>query len=197
MSIFRMKNNLIDYTINKSVGIDYCISINNGELVLNSPWGFSKGTVSILGAIHQFRLYYKHVKSSTINLINRTIEIILPNKYKKLEVNEILKILVEKIYDKIAEREIEQAMERTRLLLGFAPEDYEVKRLENGQMGLCFTEEQKIIISPDIVKYNRKAIEYIVLHEFCHLKYKTHCKGFWQMVNNYMPNYKKYEKADY
>lgn len=193
MNIFKTKNNLIDYTITKSVGFDYSISINNGELVLNSPWGFSKGTVSILGAIHQFRLYYKHVKSSTINLINRTIEIILPNKYKKLEVNEILKILVEKIYDKIAEREIEQAMERTRLLLGFAPEDYEVKRLENGQMGMCITEEQKIIISPDIVKYNRKAIEYIVLHEFCHLKYKTHCKGFWQMVNNYMPNYKQYE----
>lgn len=197
MNIFKTKNNLIDYTIIKSVGFDYSISINNGELVLNSPWGFSKGTVSILGAIHQFRLYYKHVKSSTINLINRTIEIILPSKYKKLEVNEILKILVEKIYDKIAEREIELAMEKTRLLLGFAPEDYEVKRLENGQMGMCITEKQKIIISPDIVKYNRKAIEYIVLHEFCHLKYKTHCKGFCQMVNNYMPNYKKYEKADY
>lgn len=195
MNIFKTKNNLIDYTITKSVGFDYSISINNGELVLNSPWGFSKGTVSILGAIHQFRLYYKHVKSSTINLINRTIEIILPNKYKKLEVNEILKILVEKIYDKIAEREIEQAMERTRLLLGFAPEDYEVKRLENGQMGMCITEEQKIIISPDIVKYDRKTIDYIVLHEFCHLKYKTHCKSFWQMMKTYMSDYKEYEKA--
>lgn len=84
-------------------------------------------------------------------------------------------------------------MEKTRLLLGFAPEDYSIQRLENNKMGTCFTDEKKIVINPDIVKYDRKTIEYIVLHEYCHLKYKVHSKGFWQMVKTYMPDYEKYK----
>lgn len=197
MSIFRTRSNVIPYTINRAIGSEYCISVNGGEIVLNSPWGFSNGTVCILGAIHQLHLYYRNVKTSTINFINRTIEAILPNKFRKLQTSEILKLLVEKLYEKIAEQEIERAMEKTRLLLGFAPEDYEIKRLDNNQIGTCFTDEKKIIINPDIVKYDRKTIEYVVLHEFCHLKYKTHCKGFWQMIKKYMPDYEKYQEIDF
>lgn len=151
-----------------------------------------KGTISILGVTYQVRLYYKSTKTPTINLDSRVVKVILPNKYKKMETSEILRILIEKLYDKISEQEIERAMEKTRLLLGFAPEDYSIQRLENNQMGVCFTKEKKIVINPDIVKYDRKAIEYIVLHEFCHLKYKIHAKGFWQIIKNYMPDYKKY-----
>ena len=48
-------------------------------------------------------------------------------------------------------------------------------------------------INPDIVKYNRDILEYIILHEFCHLKYKTHGKNFYKIIENYIPNYKDIE----
>ena len=35
-------------------------------------------------------------------------------------------ILIDKLYTKIAERELENIMEKTRLMVGFAPEDYEI-----------------------------------------------------------------------
>lgn len=171
------------------------ISITNGEATITAPWSCCTGTISVLGTIHEFRLYYKRVKASTVNFINQIIEVILPNKFKKAKTNDLLKILVAKLYDKIAEQEIERAMEKTRLLLGFAPEDFAIKRFKNGQISMCYTEEKKIVISPDIVKYDRRTIEYIVLHEFCHLKYKTHSKGFWQMMKIYMPNYEKYKMS--
>ena len=151
------------------------------------------GSICILGITYQVHLYYKNAKSPTINLNNRIATVVLPNKYKKMENSQILKILVEKLYDKIAEREIEIIMEKTRLLLGFAPEDYIIKRLENNQMATCLTDEKKIIINPDIVKLDKKAIEYAILHEFCHLKYKIHAKGFWKMIKTYMPDYEKYK----
>ncbi len=171
------------------------ISINSGEAAIIAPLNCYTGTISVLGAVHEFRLYYKRVKASTINFINHIIEVILPNKFRKAKTNDLLKILVAKLYDKIAEQEIESVMEKTRLLLGFAPEDFTIKRFKNGQISKCYTEEKKIVISPDIVKYDRKAIEYIILHEFCHLKYKTHSKGFWQMMKTYMPNYERYEMS--
>ena len=154
----------------------------------------NKGSINILGVTHEICLYFKNVKTPTINLVNNNIEVTFPNKYKKIDVTQVLNVLIEKLYTKIAEKEIETAMEKVRLMVGFAPEDYLIKKMENNTIGICITEEQKIIISPDIVKYDRKTIEYVVLHQFCHLKYKIHAKGFWQMVKKYMPDYKNYER---
>ena len=32
-----------------------------------------------------------------------------------------------------------------------------------------------------------------LLHEFCHLKYKTHGKNFYKLIEKYIPNYKEIE----
>ena len=60
-------------------------------------------------------------------------------------------------------------------------------------MGSCDTDNKKIVINPDIVKYDREIIEYIVLHEFAHLKYKIHAKGFTKIMNLYSITLKKYQ----
>ena len=93
------------------------------------------------------------------------------------------------MYEQIARVEVERAMEKMRILLGFAPEDYEIKKIKNA-LGKC--ENKKITINPEVVKYNRNTIEYIVLHQYCHLKYKTHSKGFIDLIKKYEPNFEKY-----
>lgn len=152
-----------------------------------------KGSILVLGTSHQVVLYYKNVGSPNINIVNRTIEVVLPYKYKKMETTQILKILVDKLYSKVAEQEVERAMERTRLLLGYAPEDYEVTKMSNNVIAKFSSEEQKIYINSCIAKYDRNVIDYIVLHEFCHCKYKIHTKNFWKIISKYMPSYGKYE----
>lgn len=73
--------------------------------------------------------------------------------------------------------------------MGFAPEEYEIEKMK--MLGKC--EDGKITINPEIVKYSRKLIDYVVLHQYCHLKFKTHAKGFYELLKQYEPNYKKYE----
>lgn len=85
---------------------------------------------------------------------------------------------------------MERAMEKTRILLGFAPEDYKLEKMNN-TLGKCM-QDKTIVINPEIVKYKQEIIDYIVLHEFCHLKYKTHSKGFYEMIRKYAPDYEKY-----
>ena len=75
-------------------------------------------------------------------------------------------------------------------MLGFAPEEYEIVKMR--VMGKC--ENCKIMINPDIVKYTRDLIDYVVLHQYCHLKFKTHSKGFYNLISEYEPDYKTYEK---
>ena len=147
--------------------------------------------VPVLGTDYKVKIVYKNIKVAELDVEDKIIKISLPNKYKKANNEKILDIAIDKMYEQIAKVEVERAMEKTRILLGFAPEDYEIKKISD-LLGKC--EENKITINPEIVKYDREVIDYIVLHEYCHLKYKSHCKSFEKMIEKYEPNYKKYER---
>lgn len=147
--------------------------------------------VKILGENYKLVIGYENIKLPKLEVIENEIKITMPNRYKKMNISDVIGILLEKMYDRIATEEIENIMEKTRIMLGFAPEDYEIKRIRNA---IAKCSEDRITINPDITVYSREIIEYIVLHEYCHLKYKTHAKGFYEMIKTYMPNFKKYEK---
>ena len=147
--------------------------------------------VPVLGTDYKVKIIYKNIKFAELDVEDKIIKISLPNKYKKANNERILDIAIDKMYEQIAKVEVERAMEKTRILLGFAPEDYEIRKM-NEELGRC--EENKITINPEIVKYDREVIDYIVLHEYCHLKYKSHCKSYIKMLEKYEPNYKKYER---
>ena len=147
--------------------------------------------VPLLGTDYKVKIIYKNVKCAELDVEDKLIKISLPSKYKKANNEKILDMAIDKMYEQIAKVEVERAMEKTRILLGFAPEDYEIKKIKNA-LGKC--EDKKIIINPEIVKYDRNLIDYIVLHQYCHLKYKTHSKGFINMLKEYEPNFEKYEE---
>ena len=147
--------------------------------------------VPVLGTDYKVKIIYKNIKVAELDVEDKIIKISLPNKYKKANNEKILDMAIDKMYEQIAKVEVERAMEKTRILLGFAPEDYEIRKMSE-ELGRC--EENKITINPEIVKYDREIIDYIVLHEYCHLKYKSHCKSFIKMLEKYEPNYKKYER---
>ncbi len=145
--------------------------------------------VKLLGEDCRVRINYRNLKKPILTVEGKNIKICLPNKYKKLNREEILVKLIEKLYDLVASREIEPIMEKVRKSLGFAPEDYEMKRIGD-KMADCNMEESLITINPDIVKYDKQTIEYILIHQFCHLKYKTHSKKFNEMMEQYSSNIK-------
>lgn len=149
-------------------------------------------TIKILGKDYSIIINYKNIKGPNISLENDIVNITLPNKYKKTDLNAVLRVLVEKVYIKLAEKEIDPAMEKARITTGLAPEEFEIQKMD-GILGKC-TQDKKIIINPDIVMFNRQIIEYIVFHEFCHLKYKNHSKKFYELVEKYVPEYVKYSK---
>lgn len=147
-------------------------------------------TIKVLGKNYDIEMQYKNIKAPSLSFENNKIQVVLPNQFRKMENQEIVNVLMNKMYEKIAEREIENIMEKTRILLNIAPDDYELKKMENA-VAKCTN--NKIIINPNIVMYSKDLIEYIILHEFCHLKYKNHTKSFYNMLKTYMPDYE--EKA--
>ena len=152
--------------------------------------GLERHPVPILGIDYKVKITYKNVKFIQVDVAEKVINISLPNKYKKMANSEVLDLAIEKLYEQVANTEIERAMEKTRVMLGFALEEYEIVKMR--VMGKC--ENSKIMINPDVVKYTRDLIDYVVLHQYCHLKFKTHSKGFYNLIAEYEPDYKTYEK---
>lgn len=149
--------------------------------------------VRVLGEDCKVIINYKNLKKPTLTLEGRNLTICLPNKYKKItDRDEILEQLIGKLYEKIANEELEGIMEKIRQTLKIAPEDYKIEKLEGNTMAKFNFENYTITINPEIVKYSKKEVEFILFHEFCHLKYKTHCQKFNEMVKKHIPNYKKY-----
>lgn len=145
--------------------------------------------VKIFGINYELEIGYKYIKNPKLDIEDKKIKISLPNKYKKVDNHFIIELLLQKMYDAIAKKEVEVIMEKVRTTLKFAPEDYAIMRLDN-TLGKCLAD--KIIINPDIVKYKKDTIEYIIFHEFCHLKVKKHSKKFYEILEKYMPNYENY-----
>ena len=151
--------------------------------------------VRVLGEDCKVIINYKNLKKPTLTLEGRNLTICLPNKYKKItDRDEILEQLIQKLYEKIAREEIEGIMEKIRQTLKIAPEDYIIEKMESNRMAKFNFENDTIIINPEIVKYGKEEIEFILFHEFCHIKYKTHCQKFQEIIKKHIPNYKQYEE---
>ena len=149
-------------------------------------------TTWVFGEEYNVEIIYTKINNPELDLIGKIIYIYLPNKFRKIKNTEILKIALEKMYDEIARIEIENVMEETRVMLkGLAPENYEIKRISN-KLAQCLP-NKTIVINPEVIKYDKQVLRYVILHEFCHLKYKSHAKGFFKMMKQYMPNYEKYD----
>jgi predicted metal-dependent hydrolase len=58
--------------------------------------------------------------------------------------------------------------------------------------GSC-TPKGKIILNPDLIKAPRGCIEYVVIHELCHLVYHDHSQKFIDLQTREMPNWQKWK----
>lgn len=47
-----------------------------------------------------------------------------------------------------------------------------------------------ISINQELIHLDRKFLNYVVIHEACHLKQKNHSKKFWDLVLEFCPDYK-------
>lgn len=147
-------------------------------------------SLKIFGVSYELKVIYKRVKAPKLNLQKKLIEISLPTKYKKLNNEILIEMLLEKMYDAIASKELDIIMEKVRTTLKFAPEDYKIMRLDK-RLAKCLA--NRIIINPDIVRYRKEIIEYVVFYEFCKLKISKTSKKFYETLKKYMPNYENYE----
>ena len=60
--------------------------------------------------------------------------------------------------------------------------------------GVCNVNSHVITLNLELIKRDTKYLDYVITHEIAHLKHGDHSTRFWNLVEDNMPDYKKYKK---
>lgn len=74
---------------------------------------------------------------------------------------------------------------------GIAQPQLIIRRMR-GRWGSC-TPNGKILLNPQIIKAPSKCIDYVVLHELCHMVHYNHSPEFYRLQNKVMPDWEKWK----
>ena len=147
-------------------------------------------TIYVLGRPYTLRIKQSDIaKSKTkIDAINKEFIVELPLSISKYDLEDKAKEKIDRYYKNLAKEEVEGAMEDLINRTGLKPESITIKKL-SATWGIC-SSKKKISINQNLMMYSRHAIEYVCLHELCHLRYMNHQAEFWDLVEKYLPDYK-------
>ena len=154
--------------------------INNQIIVAD------RGMVLFRGKEYQIRI--TESKTYFIKLTENQIEIGLKNTGDRKKAV----LMLEKWYKLIAEDIFRKKIEEILILFkdyNFIPTAFSVRVLKR-RWGSC-TSKGKITISSELVKLNDIYLEYVILHELCHLRHHNHGKEFYKLLSEVFPDWKK------
>lgn len=148
-------------------------------------------TIAILG--NSYKLNIKYTTSNLIELTKKDseFELTLPKKYKNSDNIALINHAIKKLYSKLASEELEESLELARYILKFAPEDYKIEDLKNEYYKT--TKNKVLIISPDIIQYNREIINTTFIQAFCKMKFRANSKAYKETLKNALNTYEKYK----
>lgn len=160
----------------------------------------------------QYILIKAKIKNMYIQIKEGKVIVKIPMKLKEKyahrfvnkKINWIYKNLKEeknkpKIEEKFKTKDIERLseivknnIEKYSNQLGVSPKKVRIRNIKYA-WGSC-SSKQNITINLKLAKKQEELIEYVVLHEMCHLIHMNHSEKFWELVEKYMPQYKQYRK---
>jgi predicted metal-dependent hydrolase len=135
----------------------------------------------------QYRLFVKNGKPCAVYFRGRSFEIVCHPKSKAEQLmREWYKERAKVKFAEIAEPLI-QSFKKYKV----EPTSLYIQYMEN-RWGSC-TSKGKIILNTELIKAPRACIEYVIIHELCHLVYKNHTKAFYNLLTREMPDWERWK----
>jgi hypothetical protein len=53
-----------------------------------------------------------------------------------------------------------------------------------------FLAKKKILLNPELIKAPTECIDFVIIHELCHMKYKNHSENYYRFLSSKCPNWK-------
>jgi len=149
-------------------------------------------TLPYLGKNYPLKIFTREAKNSISFADGQFIVNIWPSKNVTTQ-------YVEKLYEhwlmKLARPVLKNKVQSYSEKLGVTePKKVVIKRLKN-RWGSIGKNGDTINLNVNLVKAPEDVVNYIILHEMCHLMIKEHSHQYWDLLHKFMPDYE--EKASW
>lgn len=157
-----------EYEIKYSKIKNIYIQIKDGKVIVKAPRRVSKKEI-------------EKILEQKSEWIQKTVE-------KETKKQEKKPLYTKEEFKEIVEKHANELVKQT----GLVPNKITIKKIKYA-WGSC-SNKKNMTINLELIKYSEQAIRYVILHEFCHIKYMNHSRDFWNLVEKYMPDYKQVKK---
>lgn len=172
---------------------------NNKDWILNQQ---KQAELKSQQPIHNFNdgeIFYLWGREYTLKLISGTSDAITVSddciifETECCEKEKIQKCLYN-WYSRLLSKQIDEFLIKYENLTGLTCSSYKIKDLKS-KWGSCNIISKELMFNFQLVKLPRDCLEYVVLHELCHIKVPNHSAQFKAELFKYNPNWKLADKA--
>lgn len=142
---------------------------------------------------HDYRLLVAESLNGVkgVRLEDGQITVRIPAKYFQKTDSEFVKNKLIHWYKQQAQIVISELIDKHSFINDLLPDQFKIKNLKSS-WGNC--NRNNLSFNWRLVMVPIELIEYVVVHELCHLKQKNHSKEYWQLVESIIPDYRNQRK---
>ena len=153
----------------------------------------AKGKVLFLGKAYEAKITRSVTEKNYCRFEDNEIRINIPDEWlsqESLKAEAALELMC--WYKKEVKSIFKEKLDEWSKKIGVLYNNFRVTNATS-QWGSC-DYKNVIRLNWRLVMAPEEIIDYILVHELCHIKHKNHSKEFWGMVEKYYPRYKEANK---
>lgn len=128
------------------------------------------------------------LKKSVVDYDNSIIYLPVPARSKK----ETRQKLLNELYREELKKAIPPVLDKCSAIVGKRPSEVKIRNMKN--WGNCRWQDKRITLNLNLAKKDPICLEYVMIHELCHLIEFNHSKKFKKLMDIYCPNWKEIKK---
>jgi len=163
--------------------------INARQTITTKSKAFEEGeSFSYLGKGYKLKLIEQNnIKKPSVQIDDVNIVITLSGTFEKAKLKNTLVLwYIEQFKIVIQER-----IKRYSDIIGVSPNSIVIKE-QKTRWGSC-SSKGNINLNWKLIMAPQEVIDYVVIHELCHMREMNHSKQFWRLVEEVLPKYKEYK----
>ncbi len=141
-----------------------------------------------LGRRHLLKVRYQPDSPETVRMLRGRFEVSVQERHA-LRIQKLLEIWYFTRAQEIFRTRLEALLPSALWVI--APPALKLQVMQT-QWGNC-SPDGTITLNPHLVKAPRDCIDYVILHELCHLKEHNHGPAFWRLMERMMPDWERHK----
>jgi len=137
----------------------------------------------------QYRLHIKHGEPGSIRLQGGYFQIFVPNPDDPRKIEALLNQWYRDRAQPVFHKHLQDCIQQSKAILDLDPTAIDLKiRQMRTHWGTC-SKTGTITLNLELIKVPSACIDYVIMHELCHLKELNHSPQFWQLLTQCLPDW--------